>query len=80
MTSNRETIPVLTKYELAALLAERAVEISDNQPITIQNPNTTNPIEIAKLEFAAGRSPKKVCRTWPDGRVEVWSLSELTII
>lgn len=76
----RNTIPVITKYELAALLAIRAAEIADNQPITIRNPDTTNPAEIAQLEFDAKKSPKKIKRMWPDGTVEVWSLNELQVL
>ena len=77
---SRNTIPIITRYELAALLSARATEIADNYPITIKNPNTTNPAEIAQLEFEAGKSPKKIKRVWPDGTVEIWSLSELQII
>lgn len=80
MSTVRNTIPVVTKYELAALLAARAEEIADEKPITIQNPGTTNPAEIARLEFEAGKSPKKIRRVWPDGTVEVWSLSELQVV
>jgi DNA-directed RNA polymerase subunit K/omega len=78
--TTRNTIPVITKYELAALLSTRAAEIADEQPITIQNPGTTNPVEIARLEFDAGKSPKKIRRVWPDGTVEIWALSELQVI
>ncbi len=77
MATHRNTIPVITKYELAALLSARATEIADEQPITIKNPGTTNPAEIAQLEFEAGKSPKRIIRTWPDGTTEIWSLSEL---
>ena len=80
MSATRNTIPVITKYELAGLLAARAAEIADDQPITIKNPCTTNPAEIARLEFEAGKSPKKIKRVWPDGTVEIWSLSELQVI
>jgi DNA-directed RNA polymerase subunit K/omega len=73
----RHTLPVLTKYELAKLLAKRAQEIADGQPITIQNPGTISPKEIAMLEFRSGKSPKRIKRIWPDGRTEVWNVSEL---
>jgi DNA-directed RNA polymerase subunit K/omega len=78
--SSRNTIPVITKYELAAILTERAAEIADDQPITIKNPATTNPAEIARLEFESGKSPKKIKRVWPDGTVEIWSVTELRVI
>ena len=76
----RNTLPMISKYELAALLSERAHEISNDQPITIQNPGTTNPAEIACLEYKAGKSPKKLKRTWPDGTEELWSLSDLQVV
>ena len=74
---SKKSIPYLSKYELASLFAERAVEIANGDPITIKNPDTINPIEIAKLEYYAGKSPKKIVRKWADGTVEVWSLNEL---
>ena len=76
MTS-RSSIPMITKYELAALLSERAAEIANGEPITIKNPGTTNPIEIARMEFEQGRSPKKIQREYPDGTVEVWALNSM---
>lgn len=75
--NKKNTIPVLTKYELAALLSERAIEIANGAPITIQNAKTTNPIEIAKLEFEAGVFPKTLTRTWLDGTKEKWHLDEM---
>lgn len=77
---SRKTTPIITKYELASLLANRAAEIADGQPITIQNPPTTDPVQIAQLEFEAGKSPKKVKRVWPDGTEEIWALSELHLV
>ena len=78
--AKRTTIPVITKYEFARLLAERAEEIANNKPITIKDPGTDDPLEIARLEYRAKRSPKKIKRVFPDGRVEVWAISELCII
>ena len=76
----RRSIPVITRYELTAILSARAAEIADGQARTIKDPGTTNPMEIALLEFKAGKTPKKVERRWPDGTVEVWSLAELQVI
>ena len=75
--ATRNTLPVLTRYELAAILSARAEEIADGQPITIKNPGTTDPVQIAQLEFAEGKTPKKITRVWPNGTVESWNLSEL---
>ena len=80
MASSRTSLPTITKYELAAVLATRSAEIADGQPITIRNPPTTNPVEIARLEYEAGKIPKKIRRVWPDGRIEIWSLNELKVV
>ena len=72
----RNTIPFLSKYELTTVLAERAAEIANGEPRTVKT-DSTNPIEIAMLEFKKGTIPKKIKRVWPDGREEVWAISEL---
>jgi len=79
-TISKNTIPMLSRYEYAGLLAERAAEIADGKPITIQNPGTSNPKEIAELEFAAGKIPLKIKRKWPDGHFETWTTNELQFI
>lgn len=76
---SRNSIPVINKYELTTLLATRTAEIADGAPITIPNPGTTDPKEIALLEFKAGKTPAKLTRNWPDGTKEVWNLNELQI-
>ena len=72
-------INVLSKYEKSALISDRAEDISRGSPITIKNPNTTNPIEIAKLELKAKTIPYKVIRTFPDGSTEIWKVKDLII-
>jgi len=78
-TPARNTIPVITKYELAALLAERTAEIANGEPSTIPNPGTTDPKEIALLEFKAKKIPSKIIRKWTNGKTEVWNLNELQV-
>jgi len=73
----RNTIPVLTKYEKAEILAQRALEIDAGKPITIKNPGTSNPMKIALMEFEKGTIPKTLIRTRPDGTQESWSIREL---
>ena len=80
VTMSNATNPFITKYELAAILAERAIEIANDQPITIKNPGTTNPIKIAQLEFEAGKLPKKIIREYPDGSTETWNLSDFQLL
>jgi len=78
--SEKTTNPYMNKYEFAAIISERAVEIANGQPITIQDPCTTDPIKIAMLEFKAGKSPKKIKRVNTDGTFEIWALNEFELL
>ncbi len=55
-----------TKYEKARLLGARALQLSMGAPILIEVPKKKleeikyNPIEIAKLEFDAGKIPIEI--------------------
>ena len=57
-----------TKYEKARLLGARALQISMGAPILADIPKKKleelkyNPIEIAKLEFEAGKIPIEIKR------------------
>ena len=72
----RNTIPIISKYELTTVLAVRAAEIANGEPTTIPNPGTSDPIAISIMEYNAGKLPNKIKRIWPNGNVEVWSLNE----
>lgn len=76
--STRKTLAILTKYEIAEVLSTRAEKIAQGQPITIPNPGTTNPLEIAKMELAAKKSPVKITRKFPDGTFDEYNINELT--
>lgn len=75
--TDRRSLPNLTKYERAALLAERARALASGSPSTLSDPGTSNPVEIAYLEFKAGRLPIKIVRQYPNGDTETWSVREL---
>ena len=73
------TLPYLSKYEYAALIAKRAQQISENSPITIKERNSNNPIEIAKQEFKQKTIPLKIIREI-GGKNEVWNIKEMRMI
>jgi DNA-directed RNA polymerase subunit K len=73
--SEKNSIPYISKYELAALISERAKEIANNNPITIKNPKSNNPIDIAMQEYEEGKLPKKIKRIYPNGKIEIWSIN-----
>jgi len=76
---SRNTIPVITKYEMTYIIAERAAELANGEPSTIAKPGTNNPKEIAILEFNAKKIPNRIIRNWTNGDQEVWNLNELQI-
>lgn len=77
MENEKFTLPIISKYEFTSIISERAQEIANGNPITILNPNTTNPIEIALMEYEQGKCPKKLIRTLQNGYKEIWNLNEL---
>jgi len=52
-----------TRFERARILGARALQVSLGAPILIDvQPSLVDPVEIAELEFAAGRIPITVRR------------------
>ena len=52
-----------TRFERARILGARALQVSLGAPILIDiSPTLVDPVEIAELEFAAGRIPITVRR------------------
>ncbi len=78
--NDRISLPYMTKYEKTVLLGKRATMIANGSPITIKNPETTNPIEIAEKELFSKTIPLKIVRVYPGNIKEVWSVNELQIL
>ena len=78
-SSQRITLPKLTKYEKVRLIATRAKQISLGAKVMVKNTSGLNAIDIAKLELEHKMIPMKVKRVLPDNRVEIWKLSELDL-
>ncbi|AYV81206.1 MAG: DNA-directed RNA polymerase subunit 6 [Harvfovirus sp.] len=76
----RETKPVLTKYERVRILGDRAKQLSLGAKPMLLNVDNMNPKEIAKLELERGVIPFIIEKTLPDGRRERWKVSELAIV
>ncbi len=60
-----------TKYEKARIIGARALQLSMGAPIAVEIPKKKleeikyNPVEIAKLEFEAGKIPIEIQRPMP---------------
>ena len=76
----RISIPVLTKYEIVRMLGIRAEQITSGSKVFIKFNGDRTPMEIAKLELEHNMIPLKIKRPLPDGRYEIWKISELNQI
>jgi DNA-directed RNA polymerase subunit K/omega len=77
---NRKTHPIMTKFEYANLIAWRAQMIeNNNSPLMIPNTKYINSIEIAREETDKKVNPIIIVRTLPNGYIEEWKCSELSL-
>lgn len=75
----RITIPKLTKYERVRLLGDRAKQISEAAKTLIRTEKSKSAMDTAILELEHKIIPLKVIRKRPDGKIEIWKVSELDI-
>lgn len=66
---------MLSKFELAKVLGQRAMEIERGDPLYIDPGSVHNAIAIAKMELVSGKLPYAVIRTFPDGSERTVPLS-----
>ena len=77
---DKQTAPIITKYELTNVLGIRATEIANGMDsfVNTDELNLNDPFEIAKYEFKKGLIPYIIVRPLPNGNVvEYWRLSDL---
>lgn len=77
---DRETKPILTKYERVRILGDRAKQLSLGAKPMLLNVENMNPKEIAKLELERGVIPFIIEKILPNGQRERWKVSELKIV
>jgi DNA-directed RNA polymerase subunit K/omega len=69
--------PVLYKYERVRLLGDRIKQLSAGAKPMIKNTKNLSMEHIAYKELENNVLPLKIERPLPNGRKELWSLSEL---
>ena len=78
--NTRITKPFLTKFERAKLLGTRSEMIANGSIALVTVPShINNTYEIAKLEFEQKKIPLMIKRHLPNGNIELWRLSDLTV-
>ncbi len=76
----RKTNPIMTKFEYTNLIAWRAQMIENtNSPLMIPDTKFTNSIDIAREETEKGVNPIIIVRNLPNGFIEEWKCSELSL-
>jgi len=71
---------ILTKYEYVRLLGTRAKQISDGSKVFVKYDGAKSAMELAELELKYKMIPLKIKRPLPNGKYEIWKLSELEIL
>jgi DNA-directed RNA polymerase I, II, and III subunit RPABC2 len=76
-----KTIPILTKYERARILGQRAKQIeSGAKPLVKVPDNIIDGYIIAELELREKKIPFVIKRPLPDGSCEYWNVKDLEVI
>lgn len=76
-----KTLPIVTRYEKARVLGERAKQIDAGGAIFVEiEESMIDAYLIALKEFEAKKIPFIVQRPLPDGGCEYWRLSDLEIL
>ena len=76
-----KTIPILTKFERARILGQRAKQIeSGAKPLVKVPDNIIDGYLIAELELREKKIPFVIKRPLPDGSCEYWSVKDLEVI
>jgi DNA-directed RNA polymerase I, II, and III subunit RPABC2 len=77
--ADRITSKFMTKYERARVLGTRALQISKNAPLMVDDGGESDPYRLAELELDAKKIPFIVRRYLPDASYEDWKVSELYV-
>jgi DNA-directed RNA polymerase subunit K/omega len=78
--NERITKPFLTKFERAKIIGTRSEMIANGSVALIAvPPHIHNAYDIAKMEFLQKKIPLMIKRHLPNGKIELWRLSDLQI-
>lgn len=78
-TSSKMTSPYMTKFEYAKLLGVRTTQLSKGATPQVERNGRMNPQEIAREEINKRVVPLVIKRTLPNGKIEIWKITELNI-
>lgn len=71
---------ILTKYEVVRIIGTRSKQISDGSKVFVKYDGNKSAIELAELELKHKMIPLKIKRPLPNGKYEIWKISELELL
>ena len=71
---------ILTKYEIVRIIGTRAKQISDGSKVFVKYDGNKSAIELAELELKHKMVPLKIKRPLPNGKFEIWKISEFELL
>jgi DNA-directed RNA polymerase subunit K/omega len=74
------TLPIVTKYEKARIIGQRAMQLNSGATPYIPVENLIDGTTIAELEFEQKKIPVIIKRPLPNGAFEYWRLKDLEIL
>jgi len=76
-----KTLPIMTKYERARILGQRAKQIDNNAAVFVNvDDNIIDSYQIAQMELSAKKIPFIIKRPLPGGSCEYWKVKDLEIL
>ena len=76
-----KTLPIMTKYERARILGQRAKQIDNNAVVFVKTEdNIMDSYIIAEMELKAKKIPFIIKRPLPGGACEYWKVKDLEIL
>jgi DNA-directed RNA polymerase subunit K/omega len=67
----------LTKFERCRVLGERATQIANGAPVTVDVTGINHPLEMAEMELNARTIPITITRTYPNGKSVTLKVCEM---
>lgn len=76
----RRSIPILTQYERARIIGQRAAQLAAGAKPMVQGTENLDPQEIAELELRKRVCPFYIKRPLPNNKYEVFHVNELELL
>jgi DNA-directed RNA polymerase subunit K/omega len=77
--NQRRTSEVISLYEFADVVSNRAKQIEDNSIVFVDVGDEDDPIKMGEMEVRMRRCPLSIFRMVSENVAEIWDVNEMTI-